>query len=269
MEREPSHAICYREQTDDEASLLADESSPSDRDVVFLAASGLVVGVILGGFAGGLLALGFRWVVAHDGVEPFPLVEIALVLASVLAGLVLGSLPAREYRRHMSRNCMRAREDLVSGVVQILHVRGGRVVVKEPYNDEGRALIFDVGDGWLLLLQGDWLYDESTYGAPARSLDEVEAADDTGHINGVPDPHGFPSGDFELDRAERSGIIFGIRVRGPYLEPCRTAGWKEIKPGLDDAMSVLVPGDLGQIAAAFREPRAEYRKPSWSLDEEW
>lgn len=92
-------------------------------------------------------------------------------------------------------------QEAAEGRVQQVSVTDPRVVSLEAVTESDPALVFDIGEGRLLLLQGNWLYDEKTYGAPPVE-DEHED-----FLNGLPAPHRF--------RARRSPSS-GCRTRAMF-----------------------------------------------------
>jgi hypothetical protein len=140
-----------------------------------------------------------------------------------------------------------AREDLERGEVQILYVKDPIVVRQDEYNDEGPILYFDIGEGKLLFLWGQWLFDAETYGAPVEEL--PEDLDVPEHVNGLPDPYGFPSSEFKLARLPKTGDVLGIEVLGSHVPPARTIGRKEVKWSALGPSAIL-DGSLDALQAA-------------------
>ncbi len=165
-----------------------------------------------------------------------------------LAGLVVGTIWSVGFYRSIKRRCQFARNDLQSGYVQILHIVDP-ILVQQIDEDEDPILYFEIAEGLVLLLMGQWLLEPSIYGfAGEPPLSEVD------HLNGLPDPFGFPSREFEITRAERSGEVFAIKVLGAYLEPIQRLAWKDLRPG-DCGESEVFPGDIQDIPAAVEDVR--------------
>jgi hypothetical protein len=84
------------------------------------------------------------------------------------------------YERRQRRPAVRDRE---AQLVQEIHVVDPRVIEIRLISDNEPILAFDVGDGKILYLQGQWLREEKTYGTLAREEDPHEE-----FINGLPEP---------------------------------------------------------------------------------
>ena len=105
-----------------------------------------------------------------------------------------------------------------AGLIQEIQVSVSRVAQIEPAGDCEPNLVFDIGDGKLLLLQGQWLYDPKTYGASKPDGDPIEE-----FVNGLDPPYSFPSTDFDVVRFPHCGNVPSIKVRGEYLPPEETS----------------------------------------------
>lgn len=153
------------------------------------------------------------------------------------------------------RSRRRAAKDWESQIVEELSVSQPRVVEIGLINDNEPILAFEIGEGKLLVLQGQWLRDETTYGAKAP---EEDAPFDQ-YLNGLPPPHSFPSTEFTVVRLSHSGRVLGIRVRGEYLRPSETV--EALKRGYDFRDSEILSGRLEDIAGVLAAEHAR-RSPT-------
>lgn len=117
------------------------------------------------------------------------------------------SLPSEEERRRFERR--------TPTWVQEFCVRIARAVeIKPDHSSVDPALALDIGRGQLLLLAGQWLWDERTYGAPAAAgTDDVLDA----CLDRQPPPHAFLGDAFTLRRSAATGEVWSIRVKGVPL----------------------------------------------------
>jgi hypothetical protein len=138
----------------------------------------------------------------------------------------------------------RATKDLESQLVEEIHVSEARVVEIGLISDNEPILAFDIGDSKLLLLQGQWLRDEDTYGAERLIGDPFEE-----FLNGLPAPYSFPSSEFTVIRLPHSGLVLGIRVRGAYLPPSETV--EALKPEYEFGDSEVFIGQLEEVASVL------------------
>jgi hypothetical protein len=145
------------------------------------------------------------------------------------------------YERRLRR---RAARDDHARIIQEIHVVNARVIELALISDNEPILAFDIGDGKILYLQGQWLRDPNTYGAASLEGDPIEQ-----FINGLPTPHSFPSSEFTVSRFPHSGDVLGIRVVGAYAAP--QAVVEALKPELEFGDSELLEGSLDDIAAVL------------------
>jgi len=130
----------------------------------------------------------------------------------------------------------------VTGVQSVKHFSlGGR----EDYP----ALAFDIGDGKILFLQGQWLWETHIYGAPLPPSDDSLEE----FINGLPAPHSFPSDAFEIERCPHSGDVMSIQVQGKYLTPLPGGDVIQPDPDYDFSDSILCDGTLDDVAGALKK----------------
>ena len=84
-----------------------------------------------------------------------------------------------------------------------------------PNDSVGPSLCMEIEDEKYLLMNGQWIYNENTYGEEAReSYDE-----ESGIFNGYRPPYSFPSTQFEIWVSNLDGKPSRIVVLGDYLEP--------------------------------------------------
>jgi hypothetical protein len=142
------------------------------------------------------------------------LVTRSLVAAGVVSGVLL-LLSVRSillHHRHLQRLERRLAEP---DAVEVIEVRAARVL--EVETPTGPALFFELSDGQILLMQGQWLLAHGLYRAPRPTGDGVDE-----RFNSLDDPYGFPSDHFALHRWRGDGRPFWIEVRGRYLAPERS-----------------------------------------------
>lgn len=142
------------------------------------------------------------------------------------------------------RQRMRGRRDAADPVVQEISVSGPRVFELRLIGDNEPILAFDVGGQKILFLQGQWLREPETYGAPLSDADPEEQ-----FLNGLPAPHSFPSREFTVTRLPHSGRVLGIRVQGEYLPAEREVD--ALRREFEFADSELFDGTLDDIAGVL------------------
>jgi hypothetical protein len=184
----PMHAITSRAVNSEER-----------RAISWLTKQGLATFGCIAVFSVGVSLAVFRTSVAS--------IVAGLFVAFCLAALIVVSPTSRRFRQ-------RAAKDAESHVVEELHVSGPRVCEIGSDTDNEPVLVFDIGEGKLLLLQGQWLRDATTYGANPRDGDPFDE-----YLNGLPAPYSFPSTDFTVIRLPHSGEVLRVLVGGKYLKP--------------------------------------------------
>jgi hypothetical protein len=113
------------------------------------------------------------------------------------------------------------RRDLAKGEARVLHVEDADVAIRKERGSEGPTLVMKVSEQQVLFLGGQWLLDDALYGDGVGGGGDGDGdgdAFDEKHLNGLPDPHGFPAKSFELAFAPASRVVFAIRVLGPYAD---------------------------------------------------
>jgi hypothetical protein len=180
------------------------------------------------------------------------LVSAEIATYTQMAGWALGGLIAAvsiiSYVPFDRRRQVRAKKDAEACKIQIVTVTDARVVELVEIGDRDPALAFEIGAGKILLLQGQWLRDLETYGAPPpESGKEDEYGEE--YVNGLPPPFAFPSNAFTVARLEHSGEVFGIEVQGEYLKPDPAVD--ALTPEYEFGDSELVDGRIDALAEAF------------------
>jgi hypothetical protein len=135
---------------------------------------------------------------------------------------------------------------LVRGRVQELRARGARArEIAADHASVEPALALDIGGHQLLLLAGQWLLDERTYGL-ALALGTGESSEDS--FNRLPPPHVFPSEAFTLRRVVETGQVLNIAVEGAAIELGPALGGVELtKEAPNGADSWLLSGTLEDL----------------------
>jgi hypothetical protein len=115
----------------------------------------------------------------------------------------------------------------------------------------------DIGQGKVLVLAGQWLWDPEIYGA--RDEDRPPGDDGLRYLNGLPPPRTFPSAVFTLTRDLREDRVLSIQVEGPALALAPPLGVELLprRPGHADAW--LLEGtleDLPRLLEASPVPAA-------------
>jgi hypothetical protein len=93
--------------------------------------------------------------------------------------------------------------------MEILTVEAYKAIKVEEFEDEGIGFYLDIGDGKVLFLQGQYLY-------------EYE------------DEHQFPCTRFTLTRTPHTSAVFDLRCEGDYLPPIHTNPPFEVKDYKND-----------------------------------
>jgi hypothetical protein len=149
----------------------------------------------------------------------------------------------------------RARRDLADDAVQVIEVEDAPVLELHPIGDDHPAVCFDLGEGQLLLLKGQWLRDPATYGLRE---DPSEGDEGDGFLNNLPEPCSFPRSKFTVTRAPESGRVLRLEVGGDYVPP---EGPVDALPmGVELGESLLFPGEITEVADALRRVGSERRK---------
>jgi len=151
------------------------------------------------------------------------------------------------YERRQRR---RGSKDAADQVVQEITVSQPRVLEIGLISDNEPILAFDIGGQKILFLQGQWLREPYTYGAPRQDTDPEEQ-----FLNGLPKPFSFPSTAFTVTRLPHSGRVLSIRVQGDYLAPEKTVD--ALRREYEFGDSELFDGALDDIAGALARAHAK------------
>lgn len=174
----------------------------------------LLVFTLWGLFPGLLLGWVGRWL---GGLESIDAPVIGEVVGWAL-GLTLFAAMWFSARRSSDSVQRLVDADLRQGLVEVVRVCGARFT-KTAHPIDTPQLAVEVGDGATLFLQGSWLTEAARFG---RAEPDADSDWDERHLNGQPDPWGFPSADFTLHRLPSSGHVVRVDVEGPYFDPVPT-----------------------------------------------
>jgi hypothetical protein len=183
-----------------------------------------------------------RSMAAFDG-RPGASIVAAMAVAGVLFSLSAYSIVG--HHRDLRNAGRRLSEP---EPVEVLEVRASRVADVEAPGSTGPALCFELADGQLLLLRGQWLLEPSLYRAPVPDGDD--GRDD--RFNALDDPYAFPSDHFSLHRWRGGeGAVdarpFWIQVHGRYLPPEQSTARLPRAGKVGDVK--VFPGSIGTLQA--------------------
>jgi hypothetical protein len=167
-----------------------------------------------------------------------------------LAGLGVLTWALASFVPYERRRRMRGRKDAADQLVQEIIVSHPRVFEIYLISDNEPILVFDIGDGRFLFLQGQWLREPDKYGAPPQDGDADER-----YVNGLPEPFSFPSVEFKLTRLPHSGRVLRIAVGGGYLAPGKTVDALQREYEFGD--SEIFDGDIEDIAGVLAREHAK------------
>ncbi len=175
--------------------------------------------------------LGISFLVLGVGVfTAIDLVTHKWWLAALVAGLLVTAsfTSIIRHRRDLARRTVHGAE---ADPVEVIDVEANAALDIEAPGSTGPAVCLDVGNGQILMLYGQWLYDNQIYRAPRP---EDDLGDE--YWNGLPTPHAFPATAFRLHRWDGSDQPFWIEILGDYLAPTETpiqlrCGSPETLPG--------------------------------------
>jgi len=167
--------------TDNERKILLKNSSPSLANVFFAAAFTMIVIMLID------VAL-CRLFPRLRQFDKSPIAPLILLVPATIVGYKI-------YRREKVR--FGKNPDLEQGIMEVLTVEATKAVKVEEFEDEGIGFYLDIGEGKVLFLQGQYLYDDET-------------------------EHQFPCTRFTLMRAPYTGTIFDLKCEGTYFEPVHT-----------------------------------------------
>ncbi|HSY20328.1 MAG TPA: hypothetical protein VK815_18435 [Candidatus Acidoferrales bacterium] len=151
----------------------------------------------------------FRWMGHkagyHGDLVPLTLASVVVIALCVWVFRKLAQEMGRQKKRGAS-----ASDDLV----EEWHITSSRVLELVPLGDDDPVLCFEAGPGRIVMLKGQWLRDESIYGAPRIKDDPHE-----NFLNGLGSPFSFPSREFVVVRWPGSARVLSIRPAAGYLAP--------------------------------------------------
>ena len=206
---------------------------------------------IYGGFAFGLFGGRFvNWLIRKGG--GLELQRLPIWSGTVIAAI--GIVPAVWLYRTFAARRTTLRSDIANEQVEVIEVRDAEFVEQTEYNDEGPICYIDIGDGKLLFVWGQWMFDESIYTYAARSNLEREQEDQE-------DWPPFPSSAFVIHRVIESGQVLSIEILGEKLKPKRVIKSQDI-PLSGHPDSLVMDGKLDDLKSAMANvtPRPERRK---------
>lgn len=143
------------------------------------------------------------------------------IVGAVMVGRRLVRAPVamasnREFvERHTAQRAREIARILEDGRVTVRRVRAVAVVEIEPLEDEGTGYVFDLGDGRVLFIKGEYFRGDGE--AP------------------------WPNSDFEIVRTMADGEILGVHCHGTALPPLRVVPSEDVDPerGWDEREEVL------------------------------
>jgi hypothetical protein len=190
-----------------------------------------------------------------------PFAVLALVLglrggwvigAGILAlGAILVGGLAVAFLRHRTPIRGRARQDHAAGTVEVLAVTGAAPLsITAMHSSVDPAFAFEIDGGRTLVLLGQWLREETTFGGTRDAPADADAGD--AYANALPPPNAFPTSAFTVHRFPISGEVLRIQLTGPYVQP------PELNVDLRSASDYpsriydVVPSRLGEVIPAPR-----------------
>jgi hypothetical protein len=138
-----------------------------------------------------------------------------------LATVVVGGLVV-SFLRHRAPIRARASLDLEARTVEVLTVTDAAPLsIDAMHSSVDPAFAFEIEDGRTLVLLGQWLRDEATFGGTRDPSADDDAAD--AFANGLTPPNAFPTSAFTVHRFPASGEVVRIDLAGPYVAPAALA----------------------------------------------
>jgi len=159
--------------------------------------------------------------------------------------------------RHIGRRRKLRNSDANQGLVEELEVTTGRVMeLNSDHSSTDPAVCFDLGEGRLLLLVGQWQWEPRIFGVPDG--EEPESTDEINETvpNQLPAPWSFPSDSFVLRRLPVSGEVLSVEVRGAFVKPEKGTAWLTAAEGRDFHESMILKGTLDDVETALKQVRA-------------
>lgn len=189
---------------------------------------------------------GVIWLLGKLGVVLGEDARQGAFIVSLVIGFVVGVVVAWSLFQFLRSGNQLEKRDLASGIVEVISVSQPVVIQQEEHNDEGPIYYFDIGDGKILVVCGQWIYEEQTYGTCIGDRTERNGAED--------DWPPFPSENFTIHRAPSSGKVLRIDVRGTKLEPAQVIKAKSVRI-TDGSDSMVLEGSLNDLNSAMSRTR--------------
>ncbi len=130
--------------------------------------------------------------------------------------------------------------------VEEITVSDARVIEIGLISNRAPILAFQIGEGKILFLQGQWLLGPDIYDAPIGANEEWDE-----FMNGLPEPFAFPSTAFTITRLPNSGSVLKITATGRYLV------WEKVVEALRAEFefrdSEMLEGNIDDIAEVLRQ----------------
>ena len=165
-------------------------------------------------------------------VATFALLALALWLFNPRGSDPFGRLTPGEHLRALEQQ----------GLLDSTEFRAVRAFGVEEFDDEGLHYFLELIDGRVLVLSGQYLYDD-------------EPISDDPEMNR---PRSFPCTEFTLRRHQREGYVADIRCRGSVLEPEVMAPAFKMK---NDWREVGIPEDGDVIVdATYEDPKRQWTR---------
>lgn len=174
-----------------------------------------------------------------------------LLDVKVLLGLILlWTLWTNAIARWLVRPIRwRLQRDLAATIVQELELSAAEPVrIPGDHSSVEPAYGFECEGEHTVVVQGQYLLDAPTYGAPIESTNEEEVVDEEQSANCLPAPFTWPSDRFTIHRFPNSGEVIRIDVQGASVR-APNAAHAELN-AINDHDSVLLSCRLSGLQAA-------------------
>lgn len=241
------HSITTRIPTPDELKHIESTSAEG----IISCGCGIILLVIIPSLAIGIFATVLRSIFYDDAIE-MGLVSAGIFVSLLLTVFLFCYIPYEQRQRRI------ASEDIKARTIQDIHISAPRVIQIGLINDNEPILAFGIGNNKILFLQGQWLCNEGTYGVEPLSKEQSEDDALDEFLNGLPEPHSFPSTEFTVSRFPNSKKVIGIRVAGSYIAPEAEA--EALEPEYEFGDSELFEGSLDNIADALAHEHRRRKK---------
>lgn len=121
---------------------------------------------------------------------------ITFLKLSTILGFIFGIIMLTKDRTGKKKVNKEYENDLKDGNVMVLSCQSNAVIEVEEFEDEGPGFFFEIDDGKIMFLQGQYLYD---------------------HV----DSKRFPNKKFDVVKLPHSGVILDVVCKGDSLAPLR------------------------------------------------